>query len=75
MNTDRDLIGLRVRQARKAARLTQDQVGWSVGLTRASIANIEAGRQGVLFETAIQLARTLGVTPDYLAGIPAGKRT
>lgn len=40
-------VGSRVRTARAAANLTQDDLAKSVGVTRSSIANFEAGRQRI----------------------------
>jgi transcriptional regulator with XRE-family HTH domain len=61
-------LGRRIHDLRKARRLTQEQLGALLrpAVTRASIANIEAGNQGVLAHTLVQLARALAVTPEEL---------
>lgn len=56
-----DLFGNRVADARMAANLTQRILGEKVGLSRASVANIEAGRQRVVLHQAIQIAEALGL--------------
>lgn len=55
-------FGKRVRIAREAAGLTQAEVGALLQptVTRASIANVEAGKQRVLAHTVVQLARAVG---------------
>jgi transcriptional regulator with XRE-family HTH domain len=56
-------LGSRIHGAREQKRLTQAQLGLSLQppSTRASIANIENGKQRVLVHTLVQLAGTLGV--------------
>jgi transcriptional regulator with XRE-family HTH domain len=62
-------LGQRIRQARLDAGVTQEQVANAASLTRASVANIEAGRQQVLVHTLIALARAVNVTvPELLPG-------
>lgn len=57
-------LGQRVQDHRNALKFTQEQLGAQLipPVTRASIANIEAGKQGVLAHTLVQLARVLKVT-------------
>lgn len=61
-------LGRRIQDLRKARGLTQEQLGSRIvpAVTRASIANIEAGKQGVLTHTLVQLARALATTPQDL---------
>lgn len=58
--------GSRVREARKAVGITQDELARVLGLTRASVANIEAGRQKQLADQVITTANQLGVDPRWL---------
>ncbi len=61
-------LGRRIQDLRNARGLTQEQLGSRIvpAVTRASIANIEAGKQGVLTHTLVQLARALATTPQDL---------
>jgi UDP-N-acetylglucosamine 1-carboxyvinyltransferase len=54
-------FGHAVRDARLQRGLTQTDVGEELGLTRASVANIEAGRQQCSLHTAAVLARVVQV--------------
>ena len=61
-------LGRCIQVLRNARGLTQEQLGSRIvpRVTRASIANIEAGKQGVLAHTLVQLARVLATTPQDL---------
>lgn len=64
-----EAVGARIRELREAAQLTQRQLADSVGLTRSSIANIEAGRQGDIGITMLaKLADALDTTVAGLVG-------
>lgn len=54
-------FGRAVALRRTRAKLTQDQLASAIGLSRGSIANIEQGRQQVLLQHAVGIARVLGV--------------
>jgi transcriptional regulator with XRE-family HTH domain len=56
-------LGLKIHGIREKRNMTQAQLGLSLDppSTRASIANIENGKQRVLAHTLSQLARSLGV--------------
>ena len=67
------LLGMRIPQFRLQRDLTQEQLGAQLHppVTRASIANIEAGKQRVLVHTVLQIAKTLEAPlEDLLAGRP-----
>lgn len=53
------LLGQNVARLRNAKKLTQAEVAAQIGLTRASLANIETGRQKVLTHHVFQLANAL----------------
>lgn len=53
------VLGQRVRAARHAAGQTQEELGARLGLSRASVTNLEAGRQRVPVHTLAQAAATL----------------
>ena len=60
-------IGRRIRRFRKAAGQTQDQLAIQIGVSRASIANIEAGRQNFLLHYIYAIAEVLNLdTPISL---------
>lgn len=52
-------IGQRIRTARSSQSRNQAELGQDVGLTRSSIANIEAGRQKILAHTLLRIAESL----------------
>ena len=62
-------VGQRLAQTRKRARLTQKGLADLVDMSRASIANIEAGKQGIQIQMIFELAEQLQVPPSDL--IPA----
>lgn len=55
-------VGLRIKELRSLARITQFELAEAVGVSRASIANIEAGRQRTPLFTYVLIANVLGVT-------------
>jgi transcriptional regulator with XRE-family HTH domain len=59
-------VGEQIRRRRKELRMPQDTLATDVGLTRASISNIEKGRQKLLAHTLCEIARTLKVDPGSL---------
>jgi len=71
-------LGRRI-QAHRRGRLTQEQLASRLEppLTRAAIANIEGGKQGVLVYTLVQIASHLGVPPADLlpSDTVAGEQT
>jgi transcriptional regulator with XRE-family HTH domain len=56
-------LGRSVRTRREALRLTQADLAAKIGLSRASVANIESGRQAVLLHQFLALAEALTVPP------------
>jgi transcriptional regulator with XRE-family HTH domain len=54
-------VGEKIRVARQAARMTQDQVAKRIGMTRSSVANLEAGRQDMNLSRLAGLARVLSL--------------
>lgn len=58
--------GSRVRLSRIAAELTQTELGRLLGLTRSSVANVEAGRQTSSAEQAVRIAVVLNVPVQWL---------
>lgn len=62
-------FGQRVRAARLDVGMTQAVLGASVGLTRGSVANLEAGRQRIPLHVLIELGRALRLPPAELLPI------
>ena len=67
-------IGGLIRQRRKTfKKWTQEKLAKRVGISRASLANIETGRQSVLVHQLYAFAEALDLTPsDFL--VPANDR-
>jgi transcriptional regulator with XRE-family HTH domain len=55
------LIGSRIAARRKELRLKQAEVAAQIGLTRASLANIEKGRQKVMLHQIYRIAEALRI--------------
>ena len=71
---DPNLFGSRVQKARKAARITQCNLGEGIGVTGANICKLEKGksgnenRKGIRVDQLCYFCDTLNVTPEYLLG-------
>ena len=64
-------VGRAIRRHRKSARRTQAQLAAEIGLSRASLANIEAGRQQVLVHYLYVIADALDLdSPASLMPVP-----
>ena len=59
-------FGQNLRQARRAAGLSQSDLAVAIKLTRTSISNIEKGRQKVLLHTFGEMLHVLSVQPSDL---------
>lgn len=66
-------LGRRLREAREAAGLTQEELAFRVKLSRASVANIERGHQRVALHQFVELAQALGVEPIKLLPRPESR--
>lgn len=55
-------IGKNLRRLRNIARLTQDGLASSIGVSRATIANMETGRQAMSAYQLVRIANTLNLT-------------
>ena len=60
------LFGSRVRALREEKKVTQDELARRVELSRASITNIERGRQRVLLHQMVDIAQALDADPTEL---------
>jgi transcriptional regulator with XRE-family HTH domain len=62
-------IGRTIRNLRTRSdgpNLSQAQLAEAISLTRASVANIERGKQKILAHTLVEIASALGVSPASL---------
>ncbi len=62
-------VGERIREARKAAGLTQKALGKACGIAEPTIRRYELGKLNPKFETLQKIAKPLGVSVSYLKGI------
>jgi len=62
-------IGDNLRLARKQRGLNQESLGNLVGLSRATIVNIEKNRHNLNSDKIQQFCKILSVTPNYLLGV------
>jgi transcriptional regulator with XRE-family HTH domain len=67
-NPKRMAIATRLKTAREQAGLSQGQVAKILGLHRPSVSETEAGRRSVSGEELAALAKTYGVSADWLTG-------
>jgi transcriptional regulator with XRE-family HTH domain len=68
-------LGDSIRRRREESRLTQAELGESLGLSRTSVTNIERGRQRLLIDQFQRVCNVLGVSTDtLLAGLDAEER-
>lgn len=63
---DLTVIGQRIKAAREAARITQEELGRAVKCTAKHIGAIERGIKTPRLDTFIIIANTTGVSADYL---------
>lgn len=59
-------LGMRIRQARKAHNVTQEQLGEICELSTAHIGHIERGSRILSVDTLFRIAQALNVSVDYL---------
>lgn len=59
-------LGPEIKKRRERLGMTQAELGVIVGMTRSSIANIEAGRQRILLHDVYGFCAAFNVTPQTL---------
>ncbi|WP_369361784.1 helix-turn-helix domain-containing protein [Priestia megaterium] len=64
-------IGNLIKKNRLLRKLTQEDLGNRVGLTRASITNIERGKQKISIHTLYLIADVLNISPQSLMPEPS----
>ena len=60
------LLSARIEHIRTTLGMSQEELAKRVGLKRASIANIETGRQRFLLNVVERFAQALSTTPKHL---------
>lgn len=63
-----DGLASRVREARKALRMTQAQLAKACGLERTSVTNIESGHMSLSLKVLYRMSEALKLRPDELLG-------
>jgi len=63
------LLGKRLKELRKKQKMTQQQLGEAVNVTKVSICCYEKGTRTPSLETLIDLSELFNVSFDYLMGI------
>ena len=63
-----ETFGARLRNCRLQEKLTQQELGDVVGLTKQAINDIEKGRRSTTISKAILLARYFNTTVEFLSG-------
>src|SRR5438309_2178806 len=64
-------FGLRLRELREAAGLTQSDLAAQAGLTREGIAQLETGRRKPAWESVLTLCKALGVDCTAFTAAPS----
>ena len=73
-------IGCRLRAARRAGGLTQEQLAEKVELSPLFLSYVECGQKGMSLQTMEKICRALDVSADYLllgregAAVPGGEK-
>ena len=62
----RGVFGLNVQRLRRERKLSQEQLSFVSGRTRAYISSVEAGRRNATLDTVEILAKALNVEPQEL---------
>ena len=70
MKTIREEIGARTKALRKSLSMNQAEFGAVAGITRASVANVETGRNLLTLESLLLVCHYAGITPSkFLEGL------
>ncbi|RWL84106.1 MAG: XRE family transcriptional regulator [Mesorhizobium sp.] len=71
----RGVFGLNVQRLRRERKLSQEQLSFVSGRTRAYISSVEAGRRNATLDTVEILAKALNVEPqDLVSASPVNRR-
>jgi len=66
---NRSIVGERLKALRKEKGISQTALGNVLGITKASVSDLERGRQSTTLENLYILAQYLDTTSDYLLGL------
>ena len=67
------IVGERLKALRKEKGISQTALGNVIGITKASVSDLEHGRQSTTLENLYILAQYLDTTSDYLLGLSNGR--
>ena len=70
----RGVFGLNVQRLRRERKLSQEQLSFLSGRTRAYISSVEAGRRNATLDTLETLAKALDIEPQDLITTPLAAR-
>ncbi|WP_231860802.1 helix-turn-helix domain-containing protein [Microbacterium laevaniformans] len=65
-HAQRKAFGMRVRELRQSAGLSQEQLAHQAGLDRSYVGQVERGERNVSLDNIHRLAEALGVSPGAL---------
>ena len=66
---DRQVLATRLRELRALRKMSQEDLGKALGMSKPAISDIERGRRTTTVEKLGELASVLNVSLDYLAGL------
>lgn len=70
MTEDRNSIGENIRRERKAAGMTQEELGKKIGISQQAVGNYESGRRKPKIKTLVRFSNGLNVSvAELLAGM------
>ena len=65
---DKNIIRLRLKDLRKEAKLTQEELAHKLNITRSLISKYETGVNLILTSFLIEYARFFNISSDYIMG-------
>ena len=74
MATESEEVGIRIRNARTEAGLTQAELAERIGTTPAVLSHLETGWRGGSHERLVAIARACGVAPSAILGADRAAR-
>ena len=66
--------GLKIREARKAAKMTQEQLAQAVGINRATLSKYESGTIDLPLSQLLHISEVLNASISYLVGVSDEKK-